>query len=611
MTDPVPSGALQAGLRCLRGVSGSEILGAPDLTAKTWALRTRLAIPSSSRHVPGASFWYVVIDAAYPLGRISVFPAKEGGITGTFPHQDRNEQGESDTPWRTGKLCLDSPLRALGFPYQNPDPIGDPDIRLAWHVERALQWLEAAASNTLVVDGDPFELPQYPRDPSRADRLVVIDESCDSFALWLGSAESTGFVVLDTSLLGPERLFVVGYETLQHRLLRSTPRYSEGAHGSGNLERRLGIWWRWPAPVVIEPWEVPATWGELRRVGDAQGVGVNEKLREISRLVRGNIPEPVLLVGFPIPRRQGEAAAEIHWSAIDFPTLTQEGRVPPGFRQNECGWWQKDRRGVFVDANAISYLQTVNWHPDRLLARGRLTESLRAEDVAIVGVGALGSAVAEILVRGGVKRLMLVDAGRLEAGNLARHTLTLREIGKSKAEAVRDRLASISPWVEVVAERGALPTDRESVEKLLEEYEVVIDCTASDEALAALALGWWSIPKLFLSLSLGYRAKRLFAYVSDDHRFPLDDFHSRISPWLDKEADEVNGEEEVLEGAGCWSPLFPAAYSDVLLAAIAGARLLEVHTESRPLASSLDIYEQQNDRGEVGLKPTELDVGAE
>jgi len=65
-------------------------------------------------------------------------------------------------------------------------------------------------------------------------------------------------------------------------------------------------------------------------------------------------------------------------------------------------------------------------------------ETLRGRRVTIVGVGSIGSAVADTLARAGIGTLALVDYDRLDQRNLARHVLTDRDLGRRKVDALAD-----------------------------------------------------------------------------------------------------------------------------------------------------------------------------
>src|SRR5207244_11583997 len=48
--------------------------------------------------------------------------------------------------------------------------------------------------------------------------------------------------------------------------------------------------------------------------------------------------------------------------------------------------------------------------------------------------------------------------------------------------------------------------------------------------------GWWSMPRVFASFSLGFDAKRLFSFGVTGHAFPQRRFAAAVAPWLQDEA---------------------------------------------------------------------------
>src|SRR5438552_4342022 len=79
-------------------------------------------------------------------------------------------------------------------------------------------------------------------------------------------------------------------------------------------------------------------------------------------------------------------------------------------------------------------------------------EKLRAATVVIAGVGALGSAMAEMLARAGVGTLRLVDRDYLELHNLQRQSLYTEadvESGLPKAAAASLHITEINSEVRV------------------------------------------------------------------------------------------------------------------------------------------------------------------
>lgn len=83
--------------------------------------------------------------------------------------------------------------------------------------------------------------------------------------------------------------------------------------------------------------------------------------------------------------------------------------------------------------------------------------------VLLLGVGGVGSFVAEALVRTGLGALTIVDMDIIEESNLNRQLQTLKEnMGRPKAEVMGERLLSINPELRLTVRQGFyLPETRE------------------------------------------------------------------------------------------------------------------------------------------------------
>ena len=76
---------------------------------------------------------------------------------------------------------------------------------------------------------------------------------------------------------------------------------------------------------------------------------------------------------------------------------------------------------------------------------GELMERLKTLQFCIVGCGGTGATFAEMLVRTGARRLVLIDGGTVKTSGLNRvFGFTAQDIGKRKVEALAERLKSIS-----------------------------------------------------------------------------------------------------------------------------------------------------------------------
>ncbi len=110
-----------------------------------------------------------------------------------------------------------------------------------------------------------------------------------------------------------------------------------------------------------------------------------------------------------------------------------------------------------------------------LLLGGEAMERLAQSRVAIFGLGGVGGAAAEALVRGGVGAAELFDNDRVCLTNLNRQIVaTHLTIGQYKTEAMRARLLSINPEAEVVCRNlFYLPETADQVD--FAQYDYVVD----------------------------------------------------------------------------------------------------------------------------------------
>ena len=96
--------------------------------------------------------------------------------------------------------------------------------------------------------------------------------------------------------------------------------------------------------------------------------------------------------------------------------------------------------------------------------------------IAIVGTGGTGSAVAEQLVRLGVRNLLLVDGDELCASNITRvYGSTTVQVGKPKATVVAQHLQAIAPDLQCETIKGMCT--HESVAAVLANVDLVFGCT--------------------------------------------------------------------------------------------------------------------------------------
>jgi molybdopterin/thiamine biosynthesis adenylyltransferase len=106
----------------------------------------------------------------------------------------------------------------------------------------------------------------------------------------------------------------------------------------------------------------------------------------------------------------------------------------------------------------------------------------------IIGMGALGSAVAELLCRAGTGELTIVDYDIVEARNLGRQSLyTVDDVGVRKVDAAKCHLIGMDPMCVV----QALPQPfREISDTTIGAHALVIDATPAGGRAYRLSAAW-------------------------------------------------------------------------------------------------------------------------
>lgn len=118
-----------------------------------------------------------------------------------------------------------------------------------------------------------------------------------------------------------------------------------------------------------------------------------------------------------------------------------------------------------------------------------IQQTLGALRVGVVGCGGTGSAVAEQLVRLGVRHVTLIDADTLTESNVTRvYGSTPAAVGKAKASLLKDHLTAIAPDLACNAVIGMVTLEKTARE--LVPCDVVFGCT--DDNAGRLVLSRFS-----------------------------------------------------------------------------------------------------------------------
>lgn len=221
----------------------------------------------------------------------------------------------------------------------------------------------------------------------------------------------------------------------------------------------------------------------------------------------------------------------------------------------------------------------------RTLRAGPTAEALANRPVAIVGLGAVGSLLADLLYRSGVRRLTLIDPERLRPGNLIRHLAGNAFVGVPKVHAVKADLAALGLDVTTVTcEVRLLVTPAEAID-LLARHDLVIDATANARTTALLR--WAAEQTGHPVVSVCLQREGAIARVD---RFPLGDGEQHLAP-----VPSLPGSPPT--ECGCGDPVSLTPPAAVSAAAELGCRLAleQIRDHRRLPATLLHVLAAQDD----------------
>ncbi|WP_419846000.1 HesA/MoeB/ThiF family protein [Candidatus Poriferisocius sp.] len=182
------------------------------------------------------------------------------------------------------------------------------------------------------------------------------------------------------------------------------------------------------------------------------------------------------------------------------------------------------------------------------LRAGLDAEALASKSAAIVGMGAIGSIVAELLARSGIGALTLVDDDLVMPGNCIRHVATHEAVGRAKPEAVKDHLVKRGITTEeAITPLNASLESVDNAEWIFGNHDIVIDATGNGPATALICTASKILGKPSITVCLQRNGT-----VARVDRFPLGDGEAHDDPL------PPGGPRVELREAGCGDPVSPA-----------------------------------------------------
>ena len=124
---------------------------------------------------------------------------------------------------------------------------------------------------------------------------------------------------------------------------------------------------------------------------------------------------------------------------------------------------------------------------------------LASVKIGIAGCGGLGSNCATMLVRSGVRNLLLVDYDTVDSSNLNRQFYFEEQIGVSKVMSCRENLLRIDSTLNILVHNAQLTET--SLREYFVDCDIIIEALDSVEGKKMMAQTFVSDPRFFVSAS--------------------------------------------------------------------------------------------------------------
>lgn len=172
------------------------------------------------------------------------------------------------------------------------------------------------------------------------------------------------------------------------------------------------------------------------------------------------------------------------WTKANFAKATEPG---------EFSVQVKSENDIVVLHNINGILEPceVNFIPSRTemfsRAKGILEVDILADKrVMIVGLGSFGSQIAIELAKAGVGHFALFDFDRVELHNLARHTCTIKDLGRLKTDAIKEAILGKNKLAEVELFPININKHKELMDEEVAKADLVICATDNNPSRFSL-----------------------------------------------------------------------------------------------------------------------------
>lgn len=257
-----------------------------------------------------------------------------------------------------------------------------------------------------------------------------------------------------------------------------------------------------------------------------------------------------LFCGYKIP------SGGVYWQAMlifmeDLPIEP----VRVGIGKNRV-WLTDFKRGQ------IQWAETVDISYKYFFGRGAMPEELANKKMLIMGVGAIGSIIAETLTRCGAKNISLYDIDNKDPGNVCRSSYPFYTGITEKTLDMGSLLRQISPHVEctslkpivdlVIKSYAVEHEDKSALAGFFDEFDVIFDCTTDNQLMRVMD-------------SVGAKAQLVNLSITNHAQDLICAFSPNVTETVLLIYDLLkrDTETDMYNPTGCWNPTFKASYNDI------------------------------------------------
>lgn len=366
--------------------------------------------------------------------------------------------------------------------YLSPDTEWNISDGMYGYIERLYQWLTRAASNSHELDGQPLH-PPVTYAINKDLPSVIIKKNTPSFEepFWIG------FAVIKQ--ISSNRVDLIGWQKVLTK------------PEDGEL-----------APVVLLnedfPIEYPNKAEGLFTLIEKAGVKVDDIhiLSLFATAANSTDCDLFLIIGTPMRGAKGEIPLQ-HLSVWSIDSMTKQtidleikclnmlGESTDTEFRKKVEQHKQDCKELSLKCLKSSNLRWCPVKEDRAEVTTRRdtqtsVSSFLDKTVVIWGCGALGSYIAESLIRSGVKHITLRDNKKVTPGILVRQNYEDADIGLWKSESLKNRLKRISPDINVESTTNDITSSMDTLPELAvgedNPFDLIIDATASNKLQLSL-----------------------------------------------------------------------------------------------------------------------------